>query len=199
MLDTVNERFDLNIKRVENLVGVYVKLRGTGKGKRKISQTDVLRSSVVLLHATLEEFLRGLARWKLPSASEDRLNKLPLVGEKTDVLKFSWGQLSKHKAKTIEKLLGESIEHHLDHSNYNDTKDVVQVLELIGVDKAKVESHFANMTEAMKRRHAIVHQADRQAKPGKGYGKAQPIDEVMVNSWISAIKRFKKKVVKELT
>lgn len=199
MLDAINERFDLNIKRVENLVIAYGKLRGKGKGQRKLSQTDVLRSSVVMLHATLEEFLRGLSRWKLPAATDDRLNKLPLVGEKTDILKFSWGQLTKHRVKTIGKLLEESIEHHLDHSTYNKTDDVVPVLDLLGVDKTKVEQYFPDMAAAMKRRHAIVHQADRQTRPGKGFGKAQPIDEVMVNSWISAIKRFKKKVVKELT
>lgn len=198
MLETIQERFDLNIRRVENLIAAYGKLRGTGKGRRKLSQTDVLRSAVVLLHATLEDFLRGLERWKLPGASADRLNKLPLGPQEGRAEAFTWSDLLKHRTKKIYALLIESIEFYLDRSNYNEVKEVVAVLQLVGVDKVKVEKYFPEMEAAMQRRHAIVHQADRQNKAGKGFGKTQPIDEVLVESWISAVRRFCRRVVKEL-
>ena len=53
-----------NLKRVEDLVKIYEDTKGEGGGRRDVSKTDVLRAAVVLLHATLENFLRDAALWK---------------------------------------------------------------------------------------------------------------------------------------
>ena len=47
---------------------MYTTRAGTGQGRRSVQDTDILRAAVVLLHATLEDLLRSLADWKLPTA-----------------------------------------------------------------------------------------------------------------------------------
>lgn len=70
----IQERLELNIARVKNLVDIYeTHLTGTGRGRRGHAKTDVLRAATVLLHATVEDVLRSIARWKLPLASSDVL------------------------------------------------------------------------------------------------------------------------------
>lgn len=60
MLYKITETFDNNYKRCEQLIEVYKELGGHKKGKSTTQQSDLLRATVVFIHATLEEFLRGL-------------------------------------------------------------------------------------------------------------------------------------------
>ena len=79
----ISNRFDLNIKRVKNLVSIYrLILSGPGKGRRGHQESDVLRAATVLLHASMEDVLRSLAYWKLPTAAPAVLDNIPLVGVK---------------------------------------------------------------------------------------------------------------------
>ena len=60
---------------------------------------DALRASVVLLHASLEDFLRTVAAKLLPSASEDVLNEISLVGLKGRPKNFGLGNWFTIEAK----------------------------------------------------------------------------------------------------
>ena len=173
MRQQIQDRFGRNLARVRHLVDSYGQLAGAGQGRRPVNTSDLLRAATVFLHATLEDFLRSLERWRLPAAGEDRLNQIPLSGTGSRAERFSLGKLTNHRGKTVNDLIGESVEKHLERSNYNDTNDVAAVLELVGVPPADVDKHFPGLSELMRRRHHIVHQADRNDAAGQGQFQAR--------------------------
>lgn len=104
-----------NLERVRNLVTLYTdKLGGIGSGRKPVHSTDVLRSAVVFLHGTLEDFLRDLARLRLPHASEHTLNEIPLVGAKGRVEKFYLGRLARHREESVYDVIERSVSEYLD-------------------------------------------------------------------------------------
>ncbi|HTS19238.1 MAG TPA: hypothetical protein VMP11_16800 [Verrucomicrobiae bacterium] len=63
-----------NLNRVNSLVRVYESHPDSkGKGRKDVQTTDVLRASVVLLHAAFEDMCRTIERELLPFASEEPL------------------------------------------------------------------------------------------------------------------------------
>lgn len=197
MLHEIDSRFDLNIARVERQVAAYVQARGAGKGRRKLSQTDLLRAAVVMLHASLEDFLRSLCAWKFPTSGTGVLDGIPLVKTKGKV-KFNLADLHALRGKSVLEVIAESISEYLNHMSYNNTSEVMAVLEQLRVPTAPLKVLLPRLDEAMKRRHHIVHQADRQTEHGRGFGKAKAIDETMVNGWLSAVRRLRRHVVTSL-
>ena len=78
MKATISAKLERNLSRVQNLVKLYeTNLAGQGQGRRGHDNTDVLGAATVLLHSTLEDFVRSLAYWKLPVAGRDALDKIP--------------------------------------------------------------------------------------------------------------------------
>ncbi len=59
MKEAVATRLQWNLDRVKHLVAVYGQLE-QASGRPTVQQADILRAAVVFLHATLEDFLRGL-------------------------------------------------------------------------------------------------------------------------------------------
>src|SRR5947208_1955802 len=82
MREEIQLRFQSNLQRVRNVVGVYASGSEKRKGRRAVQESDILRAAVVLLHATLEDLLRSLADWKLPTAPPEALADIPLAGTK---------------------------------------------------------------------------------------------------------------------
>jgi hypothetical protein len=189
-----------NLERASNLVEIYEKhLLGVGKGRRPVSSSDILRASVVFLHAALEDFLRNLAEWKFPKGGHDLLNKIPLVGQRNGrAEKFYLGELVKHKKKTVDQVLKESVSSYLERSNYNNVGELKTLLSDVGVDPTKVSSHFNELSKLMLRRHHIVHRVDRNDKPGRGHHRAKPINHGNVKAWIRRVDAFIKDVLNEI-
>src|SRR4051812_49119336 len=97
-LDKVRERFDLDAARVDNLVSIFKTLSQNPK-RLPSENTDVLRSAVVMLHASLEDALRSLLAWKLPDAKPEHLKGIYFdQTERNDKINVS--QLRKHKGKS---------------------------------------------------------------------------------------------------
>lgn len=195
MKDHILESARLNLDRVRNLVAIYQKVTGEGPGRRGMEDTDLLRAAVVFLHATLEEFLRELERWKLPAAGADKLNDVALhePGKAKRAGKYQLGDLVRFRGQTIDEVIAVSIDEHLERSNYNNLEDVSAVLSLcglIGRDHKDVDDAKEALLDSMKRRHMIVHQADRQEQAGKGFGAASPIDKATVDKWIANVGHF---------
>jgi hypothetical protein len=46
------------------------------------------------------------------------------------------------------------------------------------------------LAEMMKRRHQIVHQADRNEKTGRGQYQAQSLSTTSVKNWVDAVEAF---------
>jgi hypothetical protein len=192
MLDEIKENLRQNLDRVESLVQTYESHPDAqGQGRKSTEVLDILRAAVVLLHASLEDVLRKVAGWKLPATSAETLNEIPLVGLGSNPKKFLLGDLVKFRGKTIEQVFQESVDAHLEQSNYNNPGEIASLLRSIGVDVAKVESHFAGLGELMKRRHQIVHRADWQKQiAGSGDHWVGGINKITVRGWAENVRAF---------
>lgn len=191
MIFEISNTFDYNLERVDNLLNVY-KAATNGPGRKHTHSSDVLRASVVLLHATLEDYLRNLLLWKLPEATQDVLKKIPL---KYDIDKskhsFDFGDLFDHKEKTVDSVLRESIAFHLNAASFNDTREISNRLTQINcIVTPLISSTYSDLTEMIKRRHHIVHQADRNRSAGRGQQKYISLNHQSVVRWRKSVERF---------
>jgi hypothetical protein len=202
MIDQIRSTLNDNLSRVESLVNTYEHhpdVQGW-QGRKRADLLDILRAGVVLLHASLEDVLRSIARWRLPSANADVLNEIPLVGQRgTNPKKFSLGDLTAFRGKTVDNIFAESVEAHLERSNYNSTNEISKLLNDVGIETAKVNAKFAELQALMDRRHQIVHRADRQDEvQGSGDHKIRGINKYEVRAWAEAVREFSKTVFTEL-
>ncbi len=192
MKEVLKARFDQNLSRVRNVAEIYEhKLAGNKQGRRPVGSTDILRAAVVLLHATVEEFLRGILEWRLPDQGETTLNSVPLVGSGSErPEKFLLGRLAAHRTKTVDAVIRESVEASLARSNSNNVAEIVSALSSIGLDKTPCEPHFGELSALMERRHRIVHRADRNPNRGQGQHSASSIGRHHVREWAQAAQNF---------
>src|SRR5687768_13401075 len=76
------------------------------------SREEILRSVVVLTHATLEDFLRTIGRAEiLRNPRPDFLSKVSLAsnGQSLQKEKFTLNELMVHRAKTVQEVLDDSV------------------------------------------------------------------------------------------
>ncbi|HWX55550.1 MAG TPA: hypothetical protein VN176_13245 [Verrucomicrobiae bacterium] len=164
--------------------------------------SEILRAVVVLNHAYFEDFMRALALAFLPTADEKALDNVPLAGvEHTGrAEKFFLGKLARHRGKTINDVISESVSAHMERSTFNSVSEIMSFLRSIGLKlpdgtdtspnslpELPVTDKILSMLDGMmQRRHEIVHRADR-AKTGEGL---QPIRPVDVLGWLVATMTF---------
>lgn len=199
-LDEIRYNLEQNLSRVENLVKTYENHPDAqGRGRKSAAVLDILRAAVVLLHATVEELLRRIARWKLPSAHSSVLNEIPLVGTTPNAKKILLGELSSFRGKSVDDVLTESVYAYLERSTFNNRRDIINLLENIGVDVTKVSASFDGIEDLMKRRHQIVHRADRQSQVrGSGDHEVRAIHKDTVRTWANAVQSFGTSLFSEL-
>lgn len=189
MLDTIVVRFRDNLARVENLLRLYEDAHGQGRGRRSVQANDLLRATTVFLHATLEDFLRSVARWRLPLAGPEVLDDIPLVGGNRGD-RFKLGAVSRFRGKSVDEVINDSVAAYLDRSNYNNTREIAAFLQNIGLTVENVNGRFHDLDALMQRRHLIVHQADRNPQLGRGTHRARHITVHQVRTWITAVRDF---------
>lgn len=164
--------------------------------------SEILRSVVVFNHAYLEDFMRTLASAFLPTADEEALNEVPLagLGEGSRAEKFFLGKLARHRGKTVNEVISQSVSDYMERSAFSNVTEIMSFLKSIGLklsfeddNKSKsttdlpLKREILGTLDAMiQRRHHIVHRADR-AKMGDGL---QIIRAVDVMSWLVATLYF---------
>ena len=188
MREEIENRLALNLGRVGNLIRVYEGLSGKGQGRRPVHSSDILRAATVLLHATVEDFLRSIELWKLPAGSEEALSDIPLVGTQGRPDRLSLGKLTPHRTKSVDTVIMESVAQYLERKSYNDTTDVMVALQRLGIDSSGLKAHLPQLSSLIERRHHIVHQADREKGSGSGHHPARSISKGAVLSWLEAVK-----------
>lgn len=200
MREQIRQRFTDNATRVGNLLALYQNLSGSGQGRRPVHATDILRSAVVLLHAALEDMLRSVGIWKLPSLGETALNDVALVGlgETGRAEKFLLGKLAAHRAKTVQVLIDESVVAAMNRISFNNTTDIAVHLERVGLEPQVFQGHFPTLASMIERRHHIVHQADRNDQPGHGQFRARSLGIQTVNAWAAATTGFVTEVLQQV-
>jgi hypothetical protein len=191
------DRFYQNASRVASLIALYENL---STRKDPIDHSDILRAAVVLLHATLEDFLRGLAGSHLPLAGESALNTVPLANTTTGrPEKFLLGRLAAHRGKTVDQLLQESVDQFLERSNFNSSDEIAALLTNLGLDIDGIRPTFARLDPLMRRRHQIVHRADMFRPTAEEPEVAQPITAPEVKEWADAARVFLSKTLSSLS
>lgn len=192
--------YDKNFGRLNNLLSLYTSI-STGKGRKPASNLDLLRATVVLTHSTLEDFLRSLMAWKLPTAAAARMNQIPLVGTSATGrrTKFELGELLLHRPQTIDHVITLSINEYLTSQSFNSTTDVAAALTDCGVaSTAAIIAVYPRLNDMIKRRHNIVHQADRDLTPGRGHHAIKSISLNQVTIWKTTLDNFAQEVIKQL-
>jgi hypothetical protein len=192
----IGDRFFNNIRRVEDLVSLYEGASAVAE-RGPVDASDVLRSAVVFLHATVEDFVRSLLEWKLPTAGALHLKEVPLVGRKPRST-FTLEDLAVFRGSTVDDLIARSVSEHLERSNFNDPGEVDAVLQRVGLSTKLLDPYRDKLGPMMKRRHWIVHRADRNTAPGNGQHAARSLDKVTVETWTTAVKEFGAVVLAQL-
>lgn len=190
--------FGRNIDRVCSLRKMYNSLK-TDKVKegKEYKHTDVLRSAVVLLHSSFEEYYRNVLGCILPkNCTEDDLKNmyfLGSVGNRKD--KITLGGLIKVREKTVAQLITESIQESLSFTSFNNYQDIVSWSKKIKIDLSEFNEQ-EKLNNLIHRRHKIVHEADNASSDDK-YA-LTPIKENTVEEWIRVVRNLVKLIDKEL-
>ena len=182
--------------RVQHLIDAY-EAAAQGPGRRAVQTTDVLRAAVVFLHAALEDLLRGLLEWKLPLAQADHLKDIPLVGKKPRS-SFTLEDLATFRGTSVDDIIRRSVLQSLERSNFNDPGEVEGVLERIGLPTSLLDPYRNSLGPMMKRRHWIVHRADRNTATGRGQHTALALQQAAVEAWRDALTGFATDVLARL-
>lgn len=198
-IDDIRSNTQRNLTRVRNLTKIYKDhLAGTGSGRRATDKADVLRAAVVFLHASLEDFLRDIARWKLPLAAADALSEIPIAGSEGKAIKFTLGNLARFRGQSVDSVIDSSVLEHLRQETYNNVSDIKDLMRGIGQDQTKVDAYAASLGSMMDRRHNIVHRADKNPNTGVGHYTAASLSLGQVDQWIVSVERFVEQTLKDL-
>lgn len=198
MLEEITFTFEINIRRVRELLGLYQSISGYS-GRRANHKLDILRASVVFLHSTLEDYLRSVMAWKLPESSQVEINKIP-IPEKHKGEKFQLGDLIIYKGKTVDELISRSIIEYLNSKSFNNKVELVESLRSINIqlpDNFR-SKYLETIDEMMKRRHNIVHQADRDTTIPRNPLKYKSLNVKTVIKWIKCIDKLVLTINKQL-
>lgn len=201
MLDDILYIYDKNFGRSNSLLKLYKDLTKDKKGRRPVAYVDLLRVTVVMLHSTLEDYLRNLLTWKLPESSKEKLTKIPLFTSDYDPrkTKFDLGELLEHKEKKISELINISVVKYLDSESFNNTTDINSALLNINlyVDDS-IKKHYSDLDKMIKRRHKIVHQADKNNLQDLSNHNLETIDLQTVEQWQKTVDQFVLETVKKI-
>jgi hypothetical protein len=152
---------------------------------------DMLRAVVVLNHAYLEEFLRTLGRELLSNCDEAALNDIPLAKSDGHNQKFFLGRLSQFRGYMVDDLIDESVMEYLDKKSFSSHEDIIVFVKRLGFKlNYKMTRQLLSIGKMIKRRHQIVHRADRVIKSGKIKPELQSIGTRQVVNWALATSRF---------
>jgi hypothetical protein len=194
--DRVFTRFALNVRRSRRLASLAV----AGHDVVRDAADDLLRSSVVLLHAAMEDLLRSIGRLRLPSAEGDVLAAIPLAelgGGLGEDRRFTLRHLAAHRGRRVDDVIYESVSAYLDRKSFSSTDDVVEFLRRLEVEMIDVRPLLSNLAGLIARRHQIVHRAgfehDHQATPG-GWTHDESAN---LNRWFGALVTFGREVTRQ--
>ena len=185
--------FDRNMYRVKSLCALYNSLKtNEAKESKEYKFTDILRSAIVFLHSSFEEYFRNVLRDVLPNTcTQEDLKKISFTtkdGRHID--KLTVGNLLQYKGKTVDDLVAGFIGDTLDTTSFNNYVDIVSWAKKINVDLSTFTSQ-EKIEKMIMRRHKIVNEADnsRTDKMNNSYS-LTVIFESVVNEWINAVQNL---------
>jgi hypothetical protein len=199
ILNEITALLDENLERVDNLISLY---GPPVVGRRKVNDTDVLRAGLVLLHASMEDYLRSLLVWKIDTFDTETLDRYGFSeGRPNPPKQIGLGKLARYRGKTVDELISDVIKIHLEEfQSFNNLGEVKKALKQCGMINETIEAHaFNRLPEMIARRHNIVHKADRNdVAAGRGNHKTKSINPKAVKAYVEAVKGLRDLVSNEL-
>jgi hypothetical protein len=200
----LSKRHDDQMARIYSLISIAMS-ESTSSLPSGVAY-DVLRAAVVLIHATFEDLLRTLATMSIPLMSEEFLNQVPIAGSEGRAKKFELGKLRAFESSSIKDVIHLSVMEHLEKQSFSSVDEIVSFLKFcldIKLDKPS-EEQFPDLADLIKRRHEIVHRADRSENELFALGPLRPIDAETVHVWalaayaveVDVLARVKERLVK---
>lgn len=184
----IGGRVGANLARAKLLCGHADTAQNVRLGDVTDLRSDILRSVVILLHATVEDLLRGLAEAILPEGDAKELKEVPLLGStKPRQTTFTLEDLAAHRGLEVSDLIAKSVVAHFERSNYNHPGDIKALLHSVGVPATLCDPYARELAAMMSRRHLIAHRADRRI--GLGFA-LHPIEGPTVETWIGTVGLF---------
>jgi hypothetical protein len=163
------------------------------------TERDILRAAVVLLHASLEDYLRSLSAVYLRFASGEALDDIPLAGGgRVRAEKFLLGALLPFREMTVAALIDLSIREQLERTTYNNMREVASLLRNVGYAVDEVQTYFPALGNMMARRHMIVHRADLTTNASSSLD-VNTIEGDTVREWADAVEGFARKVSTDMS
>lgn len=187
----INARFEQNLSRVENLIAMY---NWEGQGRRRAHDTDVLRAAIVLLHASLEDFLRSHLILNIDSFDDDTLDAYGFPSEhKRRQEKISLSQLAKYGELDISSFVKDTVRDRIErYETFNSVGDIKNAIQKCGYNIEPIENHdFSYLAAMISRRHQIVHKADRNdIAGGRGHHRTASVSGYTVSNYLWATRQF---------
>jgi hypothetical protein len=186
-------RFHFNMNRVMRLRTISEHLSD------KDEQQDILRAAVVLLHASLEDVLRNLLMWKLPTDDRllDGIDFEPKENRRNRN-KITLLELAESRDKSVDDVIRAAIRAHCYERTFNNVADLVTAIEIFGLSADEYRPIAVNILPMIKRRHEIVHNSDRPEGNDEGHGTPSYIDLEMVAGWMNHVQTFCRGILKAL-
>jgi hypothetical protein len=157
---------------------------------------DLLRAAVVFLHGRLEDLIRSLLEWKLPDAPAQELKSVPLTGLTSDA-RFTLQELAVHRGKSVHDVIRASVSEYLLKESFNNPGQLLAALDRAGLPgSALVSPYRRRLAPMMRRRHWIVHRADRNEATGSGHHSVRSLGGATVRTWLEAVRAFGADVLK---
>ncbi|GHU34650.1 hypothetical protein FACS1894105_01810 [Clostridia bacterium] len=173
-MKTPKENFDLNIKRVDNLLKIFDATKQTvsksddkNKAELEAENFDILRAVVVFLHSAFENYFRTVIIDRLKTDEKLKLPNIGLPNDKTKAEKFYVSQLVGYKDKNVKSLINESIEFYMGKESFSKFEVIASWAEklCLNIDEFKRnKKNIDTLDEMIKRRHKIVHEADQKQR-----------------------------------
>lgn len=160
-MNSNKKRFDDNLKRVESMCSIYELLKNSQCSDKNVDYkyTDILRSAVVFLHSSFEDYYRDVIIKKIiENGSRELLDGMGLPDDSKNK-KIVLKDLLKYRNLTVEDLIENSVNSYMSEKSFNDYSDICNWAKRIGLDMSKY-SKGSTISAAIERRHRIVHEAD---------------------------------------
>lgn len=193
-LDGELGRVQANHDRIGSLMVIYDSIVWSPRSSRD----DLLRAQVVFIHATLEDFLRSVGALRLPTCGPEKLEGIPLAppqgGDIRRSEKFTLGDLSHHRFRTVFEVIDDSVRSFLAQESFGSTSKIDAFLTRCNLtDHRAFLPYYLAIDSLIKRRHQIVHRADfpdddgSEPEPITGPEPA-PITKAEVVAWLHAVR-----------
>jgi phosphoribosyl 1,2-cyclic phosphodiesterase len=137
----------------------------------KETQNDLLGAAIVFLHATLEEFLRGIAIRQWLKLNDDDLKKVLSKYSRLNTrnIKINLVKSVERRNDVIEKFIQEEIKNFvyqdMNFNSFEEVKDFLKITnikynESVQAELKLEEKDYTNIDLLIRKRHGVAHQAE---------------------------------------